>query len=57
MGKPRVLGQYRSFVPNRYADMRRRPEAKVNRRDRLERQKEELEAVKMQKDVEKRKEN
>lgn len=52
MGKARVLGQYRSFVPNRYADVRRRPEATVNRRDRLERQREELEAAKMAKDLE-----
>ncbi len=49
MGKARVLGQYRSFVPNRYADVRRRPEATVNRRNRLERQREELEAAKMAK--------
>ena len=52
MGKARVLGQYRSFVPNRYADVRRRPEATVNRRDRLERQREELEAAKWQKTLE-----
>lgn len=52
MGKARVLGQYRPFVPNRYADMRRRPEATVKRRDRLERQREELEAAKMAKELE-----
>lgn len=52
MGKDRVLGQYRPFVPNRYADVRRRPEATVNRRDRLERQREELEAAKWQKTLE-----
>ena len=52
MGKARVLGQYRSFVPNRYADVRRKPEATVNRRDRLERQREELEAAKWQKALE-----
>ena len=52
MGKARVLGHYRSFVPNRYVDVRRRPEATVNRRDRLERQREELEAAKWQKTLE-----
>ena len=52
MGKARVLGQYHSFVPNRYADVRRRPEATVNRRDRMERQREELEAAKMAKRLE-----
>lgn len=57
MGKARLLGQYRKFTPNRYADIRRCPTAVLNRLDRMARQKEELEAVKMQKDVEKRKEN
>lgn len=57
MGKARLLGQYRKFTPNRYADICRRPTAVLNRLDRMARQKEELEAVKMQKDVEKRKEN
>lgn len=57
MGKARLLGQYRKFTPNRYADIRRRLTAILNRLDRMARQKEELEAVKMQKDVEKRKEN
>lgn len=52
VGKARVLGQYHSFVPNRYADVRRRPEATVNRRDRMERQREELEAAKMAKSLE-----
>lgn len=52
MGKARVLGQYHSFVPNRYADVRRRPETTVNRRDRMERQREELEAAKMAKSLE-----
>lgn len=56
MGKARVLGQYRSFVPNRYADVRRRPEATVNRRNRLERQREELEAAKIEKEIEAEKE-
>lgn len=49
MGKARLLGQYRKFTPNRYADIRRRPTAVQNRLDRMARQKEELEAVKMRK--------
>lgn len=52
MGKARLLGQYHPFVPNRYADIRRRPVAVLNRRDRLERQHEELEAAKIQKELE-----
>lgn len=52
MGKARLLGQYRPFVPNRYADIRRRPVAVLNRRDRMERQREELEAAKIQKELE-----
>lgn len=49
MGKARVLGQYRPFVPNRYADIRRRLETTANRQGRLERQREELEIAKMEK--------
>ncbi len=52
MGKARMLGQYRPFVPNRYADMRRRPATTLGRLERMEQQREDRKAKKEMKELE-----
>lgn len=52
MSKARLIGQRRLFVPNKYADIRRRPATTLARLGRMELQAEERKVAKAAKEVE-----